>query len=505
MKRFSAIYPPLIAAYPILTLYSSNQALIPLRDLWRPLTVVVVATTVLWIFLSLILKSIEKGAIAATTLAVGALSIHLIAAILPMAADSIGAVVAPSLLIIGLAILFAKKWKWHKQLSFFAVVLVALPTYQIASEQIRRGKVNSAAITGGQKLPSDRPDIIYIVLDGYGRTDTFERLYKFSDEDFIRGLEDRGFYVAKNAHTNYCQTELSLSSSLNHSYVQDLTTIIPAREGERPTFTDPLERGKVMARLKSIGYQTSAITTGFPSLSFPDVDRKEASVGVNLLESTLLQRLPFGKTSFVTSSMFDTRRAIITKAFERLSTLSDQGSVPQFTVVHILAPHPPFSFGPNGETVPRKGGPYGYWDGSDYISMIGNREAYLTGYAGQATFIGKKILAALDEILSGPGEQPIILIQGDHGPKMGLDQSELAKTDVHECFPILSAYLVPAKVRAELYPEITPVNSFRTVLRAMFGDDLPNLPDRSWYSPYGLPLNFTEVTERLKEDRQIPE
>ena len=123
---------------------------------------------------------------------------------------------------------------------------------------------------------------------------------------------------------------------------------------------------------------------------------------------------------------------------------------------------------------------------------------YKRGYSGQAQYIADQVITTVDQILADADHQPIIVIQSDHGPKMLLNQSELAKTDVTESFPILNAYLVPDSVRKELYPSITPVNTFRTILRTLFKDDLPNLPDRSWYSPYGRPLEFTEVTDRLK-------
>lgn len=496
MKAPTAIYPPLLAAFPVLSLYASNQSLIPLRDLWRPLLVVVGATVALWLILGLALRSAERGGVAATVLAVGALSLHLAVGIMPFPRDSLASLIGSGILVLALAALAVWKWRWHRPLSFFACVLVAIPAFQIVSAQMGKGSA-LAGPTVGSQAAKDYPDIVYIILDGYGRTDVFERLYGFSDQTFIEGLEERGFYVAKQARTNYCQTELSISSALNHDYIQNLTSIRQG-QGDRPNFAEALDNSRAMGRLKDAGYQTSAISTGFPSLQFPKVDRKEvARDGINLLESTLIQRLPGMAQSTAIQSMFIHRRRLLLEAFEKLSTLSDQGSVPQFTIVHILAPHPPFSFGPNGEELPRKG-PYGYWDGSDYMEMVADKTAYRQGYAGQATFIGKKILESLDNILAGPGPKPIIVIQGDHGPKMGLDQTELEKTNVGECFPILNAYLVPDSVREELYPEITPVNSFRTLFRTLFEDDLPNLEDRSWYSPYGRPLEFTEVTERIE-------
>ncbi|HLK14313.1 MAG TPA: hypothetical protein VKT78_05880, partial [Fimbriimonadaceae bacterium] len=96
------------------------------------------------------------------------------------------------------------------------------------------------------------------------------------------------------------------------------------------------------------------------------------------------------------------------------------------------------------------------------------------------------------------GEKPIVLVQGDHGSKLGLDQNSLPKTDIPECMSNLMAYEVPDAVRAKLYPEITPVNSFRIILSTLFGAKLPNEPDRSWYSTFDRPFDFMEVTDRLK-------
>jgi hypothetical protein len=68
---------------------------------------------------------------------------------------------------------------------------------------------------------------------------------------------------------------------------------------------------------------------------------------------------------------------------------------------------------------------------------------------------------------------------------------------VNEVFPILAAYRVPDDIRKSLYPSITPVNSFRIVLSALFGEDLPKLPDRSYYSTWEKPTAFTDITAEL--------
>jgi len=169
---------------------------------------------------------------------------------------------------------------------------------------------------------------------------------------------------------------------------------------------------------------------------------------------------------------------------------------PRFIFVHILAPHPPFVLAAD-DKFHRPAGPFGYWDGSDYMTYCGKPADYAKGYANQAADIDRLMLAALDQILAKETTKPIIVIQGDHGSKMRLDQNDLSKTDVTECFKNLEAFYVPDPIRADLYPGITPVNEFRLILNDLFGEKLPMLPDRSWYSPFATPLEFTDVTARV--------
>jgi hypothetical protein len=113
------------------------------------------------------------------------------------------------------------------------------------------------------------------------------------------------------------------------------------------------------------------------------------------------------------------------------------------------------------------------------------------------------VLAAVDAILAKPGTPPVILIQGDHGSRLGMKMNSYAGTDLEESTSNLMAFHVPPSVRKELYPSITPVNSFRILLTAMFGADLKKLPDFTWYSPYDRPYEFTDVTNIVhKADRQ---
>jgi hypothetical protein len=58
---------------------------------------------------------------------------------------------------------------------------------------------------------------------------------------------------------------------------------------------------------------------------------------------------------------------------------------------------------------------------------------------------------------------------------------------------ILNAYYLPEGGGQEIYPEISPVNTFRVVFNRYFGGDLPLLEDRSYFSPVEHIFRFEEV------------
>jgi hypothetical protein len=66
---------------------------------------------------------------------------------------------------------------------------------------------------------------------------------------------------------------------------------------------------------------------------------------------------------------------------------------------------------------------------------------------------------------------PVIIIQGDHG--RGDDPN--TRTD------ILNAYYLPRGGSKLVYPQITPVNTFRIIFNYYFGGKFKLLPDVSYY------------------------
>jgi hypothetical protein len=493
-------YPLVAAAFPVVSVYSSNLAYVPVEQLWRPLFVTLAATAIVWALLSLVLRSTHRGAAAAAVIVLAFFAYGVLEPLMPVWADF--ALPAWAALTIALAGLAAWKLTATKVLNALAVAIVFVSLANIAVRLSKAAylayRPSPAAVTSRRKGP--KPDVFYIILDGHGRTDSIRRAIGYDDSWFVQALRKRGFFVADDSHSNYCQTELSLSSSLNLDFIPNLLPKVKRTDEMRAPLGRLIDNNEAARHFRAEGYRFVAVTTGFPPirLAGADIHLGDGS-GKTMVESALLDMTPLRHSNEAVTSQFDERRKRLLTAFADLRSLASPTEAPRFVVAHILAPHPPFVFGPNGESV-RYGHLYSYMDGSDYMTYVGPPAQYRQGYSGQAEFVEKQVVTIVDALLAGarPGSRPIIVIQGDHGSKVGLDQNSLAKTDLEEVFPILNAYLVPDEIRKDLHPDITPVNSFRTILRDLFGEDLPPLPNRSWYSTFPLPYDFTEVTSRLQ-------
>jgi hypothetical protein len=63
---------------------------------------------------------------------------------------------------------------------------------------------------------------------------------------------------------------------------------------------------------------------------------------------------------------------------------------------------------------------------------------------------------------------------------------------------ILNAYRLDGCQDTEAYADITPVNSYRYIFQKCFGSEIDLLDDRLYNSGYGEPLNFVDVTDKLR-------
>jgi hypothetical protein len=348
------------------------------------------------------------------------------------------------------------------------------------------------------------PDVYLIIMDAYERDDVLEELHGYDNSGFLEALEGMGFYVARGSLSNYRHTELSLASLLNMDYIQAFPN---AREGDRYnqwSIVQGIKDNRVRRELECLGYTTVAVETGAFWTEWEDADyflrRRAGPLGAlgllggasrleaEFLKTTLLRVYQDGALSLakgetdVLSPASETR-ALILFELEQLARIPDLPS-PKLVFVHILSPHPPFVFGASGE--PTDVGEFDTGRGDDLTEA-----AQLDAYADQVTFLNARLLETMPAILRESRQEPIIIIQGDHG---WADRNEEDKLS------ILNAYYFPGDGRSLLYPTITPVNSFRLIFDTYFGGSLGALEDVSYFSTGTEEYDFVEVPNTWVEE-----
>ena len=348
-----------------------------------------------------------------------------------------------------------------------------------------------------------RPDIYYIILDGYGRQDILQALYEFDNSSFLNELSARSFYVAEASSSNYIQTMLSLSSSLNMDYLQTLKAQ-GTRIETRADLIRLVDNNKVRSHLAQNGYQLVSFHNEYkatiPSAEiYYDDSQSGLAYPVTAFESILIDHSMARVLSHVPAlnkvlieMPYDTHRRHILFTFDKLQEVPAlDGNY--FVYAHIIAPHPPFVFDDRGNVVTHDE-PFTLHDANYYIRDHSQKN-YIAGYRRQIQYVNRLIIETVDAILRHSTTPPIIILQGDHGPGAYLHWGSLENTLPSERFGILNAYYFPDGDYSLLYPSISPVNSFRVLFNQFFGTDYELLPDQHYYSSWSFPFDFEEVKD----------
>jgi len=362
------------------------------------------------------------------------------------------------------------------------------------------GQVSTAAVKNRGSLPN----IYYIILDAYGRTDVLKDTYQFDNGSFLAWLSQKGFYVAVKSNANYCLTPQSLACSLNYGYLDSQFQSREYDTRKLKLVREIIRTNRITSVLKAFGYKTVAFGTGYSATELRTADSYVAPFPqVSELAADLLAMTPLYAVHYRLFNTYglgnDFHRRRLSLTFDNL-TEAAKGEGPFFVFCHLITPHPPFVFDEDGRAVDPKR-PFSLADGSHWHKMDESLQAkYRFEYRRQIQFVNTRIKAAIEKIIATSNGSAIIILQSDHGPRSGIDWDDCHAmwSDVNETMGILNAYYVPGRVRKFLYPEISPVNSFRIILKHCFGVPLELLPDKSFFCSWSNPFEWTEVTERVR-------
>jgi len=332
------------------------------------------------------------------------------------------------------------------------------------------------------------PDIYYIILDAYASANTLKEIWDYDNREFIDYLTEKGFYIASESRSNYSVTFLSLASSLNMEYVNYLRDVLGVESKDRRIPYQMIQDSRVMRFLKSKGYKFVHFQSGWGPTDRNNYADWDVQCGRSnefmmvLVRTTILKPL-----AHYSNPVADDRRARVLCTFSTLAEVQHRVEGPRFVFAHILVPHAPWLFGPNGEPVDSE------------LRM--DKWRYEQGYLDQLTFVNKKVKALVEKILSEAETLPIIILQADHGPRGRVRKrgqpSERQLSRLNGRVGILNAYYLPDTGKDLLYDSITPVNTFRLILNRYFGTSYDLLEDKIYDSRVRRPYGFIDVTDIL--------
>ncbi len=528
MNRFKLpLHPFLLTLYAFLSLYVRNQDQVRFEEAAGVIFIGLAAAGLFWCGLDRVLRNRTQSAILTSVFMILFLSFGPVLSTCVVLLNNLGRLeeglfltestrglvfwlclfAIPFWAVLFLAIKSRRDFKWASDfLNVFSVALLLMvaanwvssrvsdaPSYRAAAQWDEAERMPLPAVPRAAR----RPNIYYIILDAYARSDILKTRYDLDNSAFVAALKARGFYVADQSRSNYGQTALSLASSLNSVYLDDLVGQVGPASLNRVPLAEMIAHSRVARRLRDQGYRVTAFSTGFPLTEMREADRYLApswnltgytNTFINTTPLPLLLRLPMMKTQY------EAHREQILYTLDHLADAAE-GDAPTFVFAHLVVPHPPFVFGPKGEPIDSERR-FDFIDGSS-LTALTSTEAYTRGYRDQVKFISPQIVSAIDRVLARSAEPPIIILQGDHGPGSNLNWQSMQDTDLSERMSILNAYLLPGREYGDLYPSITPVNTFRVVLDRYMGTHEGRLKDESYFSQGDRPYAFVDVTKRL--------
>jgi len=394
-------------------------------------------------------------------------------------------------------IIFSKSTRaMNRWLNVVATILVSMVAVQLgyffisgAIDKYTASRVIINPISVGSAAAVKR-DVYFIVIDAYSREDVLRDDMNLDTSTFINALKTMGFVVPACSNSNYFVTTLSMTSTLNMDYLDQLD-FPESKKGcilegcvKQGGFTPYIHHSLVRQKFEELGYSTVTFKVVNPYLDISDstyyYDFSKDTASINKTETVFFYYLFLQTTALrpyldyldwqgvlhpnqpskahewipVGSAFTDRNYNQYKLTLYNLDALEKTPELPgnKFVYAHLIITHEPFVFTPNGD--------FRY-------PVTGDTQAYLD----QVRFADNKMIKILQTIIEKSKIPPIIVLQGDHGWPWG-------PTRTHN----LSAFYLPDQGNRLIYPEITNVNTFRIIFNEYFGESYSLLPDNTFFT-----------------------
>ena len=508
LKKTTVLHPILFAIFPIGFLFSINLHTLVLEDILIPLSLVIAATILLWILLRYIFKSTEKsGMLVSVYLALFFTYGHIFFFIDGSEIGGFEVGRHRFLLITYVALFIIASYYFTKtkrklvnpttianyiSATLFVIILVNIGTYYLENNFLYDIDITAEKYPFDASMVTTYPDIYYIILDDYSNSKSLEKSFGYDNQEFITFLTKRGFDVAADSYSNYPSTIHSLPSIMNMKYVNYLSEKYHDSNDVHELYY-MMDSNLVTQYFKSIGYETINFDGGnfFADIEIFDQNLCERKFWHKELWTIIQHHTILGPLSIKKST--DDLREYRLCVFSELPLLQHKNDKPIFVFSHIMMPHSPYLFKANGEP-----------QNSEKVFLELDPEFNKMPYVEQLQFVNKKTKEIIDKLLKEADTQPIIIIQSDHGARMGVEDWNTAGSDeklVKRIFNNFDAYYLPGEKKNILYEPRTPVNTFPIIFNSYFNGEFNLHENRIYYSnPFENSYQFKDVTDVLIKD-----
>lgn len=378
------------------------------------------------------------------------------------------------LFLLGMILFLAYVWKVRRVhetsvvrlTQFYVVLAAALLAFNLFSVIAQyRGYLHAKAHWDEsgirlQKGESALPDIYYVILDEYASPSQMKAKFKADQAPFVSYLKQKGFAVGE-LHSRSVATNIVIDARLNmtiavssgfaevhSSFSESILESVNLREYRSEKQMFKIRENALVAALNGLGYQFTNIGSWFSYTRYNRHAKKNINtygfqftneVSAIIANSSLL-RFVFINRYFHRASVLD--------AFAALRAMPVGGPAPKFVFAHIICPHTPYVFGPNGEKV------------GVNTAATGKTPEQL--YADQHAFITTKVKELVESKVGAGGPEPVIVVQADHGARMD-------RPGAHSIF---TAIYVPGGKGLHIPEGIPASNTFRMLLNKLFAAKL---------------------------------
>ncbi|WP_295234430.1 hypothetical protein [Sediminibacterium sp.] len=375
------------------------------------------------------------------------------------------------------------------RVSYFSLIIFV--SFSIANKEFVNKNANN--IKSGYEISTlneFKGNVYYIILDGYASSNVSRKLHGFDNKAFFDSLKNLGFYFPEKSKSNYSMTFLSLSSSMNMDYLNNLVPQLINTEGNSTMeLQNLIQYPKIFKKFKSKGYKIYNISSGWGPTSFIN------SANVNS-SSLFLSPFYYQWAQFtlirplIQRRLYESRGENILHSFSELKNIKEKkGKL--FIFSHIISPHRPYIFDKNGDIV--------NYEDDDFSSL----NSHINKYYSQVQYLNKQIIEVLKEILKNSKIKPIIILQSDHGSDLYFNNSfiklalkePLRSNQISERTENLNAIYLPYNTSnsIKLINNLTPVNTFRLIFNEYFKDSLQYRDNEIFYSDYYHQYRFNKI------------